>query len=65
MTYEMLVEPTPTGYSAYCEAEGALTTGATMEELERNIVEGLNLAVEDTGHTVTLADVRLSFAEPE
>ena len=58
--FEMIVEKTSTGYSAYCEAVGAFTTGNTADELKTNIVAVLNLALSETGKTVTIEDVKLT-----
>lgn len=58
--YEMIVEKTSTGYSAYCEAVGAFTTGPTADELKVNIVTVLNLALAETGQSIALEDVKLT-----
>ena len=58
--YEMMVEKTSTGYSAYCEAVGAYTTGPTADELKANIVAVLNMAVPAAGDALTLEDVKLT-----
>ncbi|WP_045689054.1 hypothetical protein [Hymenobacter sp. AT01-02] len=60
-TFEMIVEKTSTGYSAYCESEGAYTAANTFAELQTNMVEALNLALEETGRTVTLADIKITY----
>lgn len=57
----MIVERTPTGYSAYNEAEGAYTVGANFAELKTNMVEVLNLALSDTGRTVGIEDVKITY----
>ena len=57
----MIVEKTATGYSAYHEGEGAYTVGSTFAELQRNMVEVLNLALNDTGTTVALADLKIRY----
>ena len=57
--FEMIVEKTPTGYSAYCEEVGAFTTGADVEDLKTNIVAVLNLALSETSQTIFLEDVKL------
>ena len=62
--YEMIVEKTATGYSAYCEAVGAFTTGATADELKANIIAVLNLALGDTAPATTVDDVKLTCDLP-
>ena len=59
--YEMIVERTGTGYSAYNEAEGAYTVGTSFEELKANMVEVLNLVLSDTGRTISIADVKIIY----
>lgn len=41
------VEKTKTGFSAYAEKYAAFTTGRTVEELQTNMVESLNLLFEE------------------
>jgi hypothetical protein len=53
------VEKTTTGFSAYAEKYAAFTTGRTVEELQTNMVESLNLLFDDKGRVVTKSD--LSF----
>ena len=62
--YEMIVEKTSTGYSAYCEAIGAFTTGVSADELKANIVVVTNLALGDTAPAVTIEDVKLTCDLP-
>jgi predicted RNase H-like HicB family nuclease len=45
--YEIIVEKTKTGYSAYSEAFPVVTTGKTLEDLKENILEALNLLFEE------------------
>ena len=58
---EMIIEKTSTGYSAYCEAEGAYTVANNFDELKINILEALNLSLADTGRQVSLADVKITY----
>ncbi|GAA4362142.1 hypothetical protein GCM10023185_29790 [Hymenobacter saemangeumensis] len=58
--YEMIVEKTSTGYSAYCEAVGAYTVGSTADELKANIVAVLNIAVPVADNGITIEDVKLT-----
>ena len=61
--YEFIVEKTGTGYSAYDEAQGAYTTGATMEDLQVNMVTALSLALSTADKTVpvTMADIKATY----
>ncbi|MEP6737742.1 MAG: hypothetical protein ABJA70_19620 [Chryseolinea sp.] len=52
------VEKTKTGFSAYAEKYAAFTTGKTVEELQTNMVESLNLLFHEE-RVVTKSD--LSF----
>ena len=58
---EMIVEKTSTGYSAYCEAEGAYTAADSFDELKANILEVLNLSLSDTSRRVGLADIKITY----
>jgi predicted RNase H-like HicB family nuclease len=45
--YLVVVEKTDTGYSAYSpDVDGCITTGATREEVERNMKEALEFHLE-------------------
>ncbi|MBE9114434.1 type II toxin-antitoxin system HicB family antitoxin [Lusitaniella coriacea LEGE 07157] len=47
MQYLIIIEPTETGYSAYSpDLPGCVSTGATREELERNMHEAIELHLE-------------------
>jgi len=50
------VEKTRTGFSAYAEKYAAFTTGRTVEELQSNMVESLNLLFEGE-RVVTKSDL--------
>lgn len=45
--YEIIVEKTKTGYSAFSEDHAVATTGKTLEDLKENILEALNLFFEE------------------
>lgn len=48
--YLVIMEPTPTGYSAYLpDIPGCVTTGRTTTEVETNMREALALHLETTG----------------
>ena len=59
MKYLIVVEKTKTGFSAYSpDIDGCIATGATTEEVEKNIKEALEF------HLEGLASERLSVPEP-
>jgi len=56
-----IVEWTKTGFSAYSEDHPVVTTGETLQELKRNIVEAMNLLLEDEGVRVAAKDIALNM----
>jgi len=47
MKYLIVIEPTGTGYSAYSpDLPGCVSTGATQEEVERNMHEAIEFHLE-------------------
>jgi len=47
MKYLVVIEPTGTGFSAYSpDLPGCVSTGATREEVERNMQEAIELHLE-------------------
>jgi predicted RNase H-like HicB family nuclease len=47
MKYLIVIEPTDTGFSAYSpDLPGCVSTGATREEVERNMQEAIELHLE-------------------
>ena len=47
MKFLMVIEPTETGFSAYSpDVPGCVSTGATREEIERNMREAIELHLE-------------------
>ena len=47
MDFLIVIEETSTGYSAYVpDLEGCVTTGATLEEIEQNMHEAIELHLE-------------------
>ncbi len=58
---EVIVERTDTGYSAYNEEMGVFTTGHAIQELQTNLLEALNLALNDTGYFVTSENIQLNL----
>jgi hypothetical protein len=59
--FKLLVAATATGFSALHEDEGVLAVGSTLTELKAEAVSGLNLALEDTGRTVTEDDLVFAY----
>ncbi len=55
------VEKTKTGFSAFAVDYPVFTTGKTMSELSKNIVEALNFYFEDDGIEVDEKDVKLEI----
>ncbi len=56
MKFLIVIEPTGTGFSAYSpDLPGCVSTGATREEVERNMQEAIELHLEglrEEGYTV-------------
>ena len=47
MRYLVIIEPTDTGFSAYSpDLPGCVSTGATRQEVERNMQEAIELHLE-------------------
>ncbi len=47
MKYLVVIEPTPTGFSAYSpDVDGCVATGGTLDEVQRNIQEAIEFHVE-------------------
>lgn len=55
------VEKTKTGFSAFAIDYPIFTTGKTMSDLSKNIVEALNLYFEDDGVEVAEKDIKLEI----
>lgn len=55
------VEKTKTGFSAFTIDYPVFTTGKTISELSRNLVEGLNLYLEDDGLHVEERNINLEI----
>lgn len=67
MKIKMIVEKTRTGYSAYADntEDMIFTVGKNLEELKRNILEVVNLALEKEGKTVTMDDIQVTLDLPQ
>ena len=47
MKYAIVIEPTNTGYSAYCpDLPGCISTGSSREDVENNMREAIALHVD-------------------
>lgn len=63
--FSFIAEWTNTGFSAYSKKHPVVTTGATLQELKRNIVEAMNLLLEDDGVRVASKDILTRPARPQ
>lgn len=63
--FSFIAEWTNTGFSAYSKEHPVVTTGETLQELKRNIVEAMNLLLEDDGVSVTSEDILTIPARPQ
>ena len=58
MVYHFKIDKEKKGYSAQCiELPGCITQGYTMEELEANMQEALNLYIEEPNDSEDLAEL--------
>ena len=57
----VIVEKTKTGFSAYSPGYAVATTGRTIIELQKNILEVLNFYFEDEGYQVSKSNIALEF----
>lgn len=60
-TFEIIIEKTNTGYSAYAKDYPVVTTGSSMAELKNNITDALNLYFEAAGKIVTVDERNLKI----
>jgi hypothetical protein len=58
----VIVEKTRDGYSAYAEKDPVFTTGTTITELERNMVEARNLYLGDNKPPIKASDLKMQMA---
>ncbi|MBA2377635.1 MAG: type II toxin-antitoxin system HicB family antitoxin [Rubrobacteraceae bacterium] len=69
MKYLIVIEPTATGYSAYSpDLPGCVSTGATREEVERNMGEAIEFHLEglrDEGYEIPKSDTSSAYIEIE
>lgn len=57
----VIVEKTKTGFSAFAKNYSVYTTGKSITELQKNILEALNFYFEDENKTVKIKDLQLQF----
>ena len=55
--FSFIAEWTNTGFSAYSKEHPVVTTGGTLQELKRNIVEAMNLLFENDSVRVSSKDI--------
>ena len=69
MKYLIIIEPTSTGYSAYSpDLPGCVSTGATREEVERNMHEAIEFHLEgllEEGYEVPEPSTSSAYVEVE
>jgi len=65
MKIEIIVERTKTGYSAYAVKYPVFTVGDNLDELKRNMLEGLNLYFETKGKTIEPGDLKITLDLPQ
>jgi predicted RNase H-like HicB family nuclease len=67
MKYLIVIEPTRTGFSAYSpDLPGCISTGATREEVERNMQEAIELHLEglrEEGYPIPEPSTSSSYVE--
>lgn len=61
MQFQMIVEKTKTGFSAYSTDFPVFTTGGLKDELLKNAVEAFNLWFEDEGKVLRIDQIKLIF----
>jgi predicted RNase H-like HicB family nuclease len=65
MKIEMIVERTKTGYSAFAEKHSVFTTGESLEELKKQMIEALNLYFKREGRTITEKNLKITLDLPQ
>ncbi|MEI7983068.1 MAG: XRE family transcriptional regulator [Bacteroidota bacterium] len=59
--FEIIVERTNTGYSAYAKTYRVATTGKDLIELKSNMIEAFNLHFKEKGHSITEDDLKVTL----
>lgn len=62
---KVIVEKTPTGYSAYAEDFPVATTGITIDNLKANILEALNLYFEEKRKVIAASNIAFTLELPQ
>lgn len=61
MQYQMIVEKTKTGFSAFSADFPVFTTGVSKDELLKNSVEAFNLLFENSEKVISSDQIKLIF----
>lgn len=66
MKVEMIVEKTKTGYSAYAVKHNVFTTGRTLQQLKKNMLESINLFFEESGKSaIDIEQLKITLDLPQ
>ncbi|TAH10353.1 MAG: XRE family transcriptional regulator [Sphingobacteriia bacterium] len=66
MKVEMIVEKTKTGYSAYAVKYNVFTTGKSLQQLKKNMLESINLFFEESGKTaIDIQQLKITLDLPQ
>jgi transcriptional regulator with XRE-family HTH domain len=66
MKVEMIVEKTKTGYSAYAVKYNVFTTGKSLQQLKKNMLESINLFFEESGKTaIDIEHLKITLDLPQ
>jgi transcriptional regulator with XRE-family HTH domain len=66
MKVEMIVEKTKTGYSAYAVKYNVFTTGRTLQQLKKNMIESINLFFEESGKSaIDIEQLKITLDLPQ
>jgi len=58
---EIIVEKTRTGYSAFAKKDAVYTTGQTLDELKKNILEAVNFSKNKRGKPLTEKNIKFQY----
>ena len=58
---EIIVEKTRTGYSAFAKKDAVYTTGQTLDELKKNILEAVNFSKTKRGKPLTEKNIKITL----
>ena len=58
---EIIVEKTRTGYSAFAKKDEVYTTGQTLDELKKNILEAVNFSKNKRGKPLTEKNIKITL----